>query len=108
MLLKIGRLLSLAVSLVALRALAGCTALPPFGFGECPGDANISAAVEARFTQHAALEPPNLLSVQTYDQIVYLYGLVDTALERDLAESVARDTPGVRKVVNSIGISGNR
>ena len=108
MLLRIRRLLRLAVGLVALRVLAGCTALGPFGFGGCPGDADIRAAVEARFTQHAALEPPNLLRVQACDQIVYLYGLVDTALERNLAESVARDTPGVKKVVNSIGISGNR
>jgi osmotically-inducible protein OsmY len=46
--------------------------------------------------------------VQTRDHIVYLYGLVDTALERDMAESVALGTPGVVKVVNSIGISGNR
>jgi hypothetical protein len=46
--------------------------------------------------------------LETHDHIVYLYGLVDTALEREIAQSVALETPGVRKVVNSIGISGNR
>jgi osmotically-inducible protein OsmY len=40
--------------------------------------------------------------------VVYLYGVVDTALQRDLAESVALGTPGVARVVNSIGISGAR
>jgi len=49
-----------------------------------------------------------LLSVQTLDRVVYLYGLVDTDLQLQLAESVAHEAPGVEKVVNSIGISGNR
>jgi hyperosmotically inducible protein len=99
--------LELTVGVVALSALAGCTALRTCG-GECPEDAQIRTAVETAFTQQPALEPPNLLSVQTLGHIVYLYGLVDTALERDLAESVALDVPGVKRVVNSIGISGNR
>jgi osmotically-inducible protein OsmY len=97
----------LAIGMVALSALAGCAA-QKCGFSACRGDADISAAVEARLIQHPALEPPNLLRVQTHDHIVYLYGLVDTALERETAESVALGTPGVIKVVNSIGISGNR
>jgi osmotically-inducible protein OsmY len=98
----------LAIGIVALSALAGCAAFQKCGFSACPGDADINTAVEARLIQHPALEPPNLLSVQTHDHIVYLYGLVDTALEREMAESVALATPGVIKVVNSIGISGNR
>jgi len=101
-------LLKLAIGMVALSALAGCAAFPKCGFSACQGDADISAAVEARLIQHPALEPPNLLRVQSHDHIVYLYGLVDTDLEREIAESVALGTPGVIKVVNSIGISGNR
>jgi osmotically-inducible protein OsmY len=101
-------LLQLTIGIIALNALAGCAAIRKCGFGECPGDADITTAVEARLSRYSALEPPNLLRVQTHDHIVYLYGLVDTALEREMAESVAVDTPGVKKVVNSIGISGNR
>jgi osmotically-inducible protein OsmY len=101
-------LLQLTIGIVALSALVGCAAFRKCGFGECPGDADITAAVEARLSQFPALEPPNLLRVQTHDHIVYLYGLVDTAFEREMAGSVALDTPGVTKVVNSIGISGNR
>jgi osmotically-inducible protein OsmY len=87
---------------------AGCAAFRKCGVDGCPGDADITAAVEARFGQHPALEPPNLLRVQTIDHVVYLNGLVDTPLERELAESVALATPGVTRVINSIGISGNR
>jgi osmotically-inducible protein OsmY len=49
-----------------------------------------------------------LITVQTLRRVVYLYGVVDTSLERELAETVALDTQGVSKVVNSIGLSGNR
>jgi osmotically-inducible protein OsmY len=62
--------------------------------------------VRALFDQHPALEPPNLLEVQTLNHVVYLTGLVDTDLERQMAESVALEAKGVAKVVNSIGLSG--
>jgi len=101
-------LFQFTIGIIALNALAGCAALRKCGFGECPADAAITTAVETRLSRYPALEPPNLLRVQTHDHIVYLYGLVDTALEREIAESAAVETPGVKKVVNSIGISGNR
>jgi len=96
------------IGIVLLSSLGGCGAFRACGVGQFPKDADITAAVEVRLSRIAALEPPNLLNVQTHDHIVYLYGLVDTALEREMAESVALTTPGVKKVVNSIGISGNR
>jgi osmotically-inducible protein OsmY len=46
--------------------------------------------------------------VQTLDHVVYLTGLVDTDLERQIAESVALEADGVSKVVNSIGLTGSR
>ena len=95
-------------ALVLTAALAGCAAYKKCGFGGCPGDAKITAEVQALFDEHPALEPPNLLHVQTLDRVVYLTGLVDTDLERQMAESVALQAAGVAKVVNSIGISGNQ
>jgi len=89
-------------------ALSGCATYRKCGFEGCPGDAKITADVRALFQQHPILEPPNLLTVQTLDRVVYLYGLVDTDYEREIAELVALQAPGVAKVVNSIGISGNR
>jgi osmotically-inducible protein OsmY len=86
---------------------SGCAVYRKCGFEGCPGDATITANVEALFHQHPALEPPNLITVRTLDHVVYLYGLVDTDLERQMAELVALEAPGVARVVNSIGISGN-
>jgi osmotically-inducible protein OsmY len=93
---------------LAAVALSGCTALDKCGLAGCGGDAQITAEVNALFEQHPALAPPNLLRVQTLDHVVYLYGLVDTELERQLAAAVAAEPPGVSRVVNSIGLNGNR
>jgi osmotically-inducible protein OsmY len=42
---------------------------------------------------------------QTLDHVVYLYGLVDTDLERQLAESVAMQAAGGARVVDSIAVN---
>jgi osmotically-inducible protein OsmY len=99
---------ALTFTIILACALPGCAAYRKCGFHGCPGDAEITANVRALFSQHPVLEPPNLLNVQTLDHVVYLYGLVDTDFEREIAESVALQAPGVASVVNSIGISGNR
>ena len=72
------------------------------------GAAEITAEVQRLFQKHSELEPPNLLQVQTLDHVVYLTGVVDTDLQRLMAESVAGEAPGVTKVINSIGLSGGR
>jgi osmotically-inducible protein OsmY len=99
---------ALTLAVILTGALFGCAVYRKCGFDGCPGDANISAEVRSLFEQHAELQPPNLLDVQTLDRVVYLYGVVDTDFERGMAESVALQAPGVARVVNSIGISGNR
>jgi len=108
----VGRVLAQAVCGVPpLLALSGCAMYHTFekcGVAGCPGDVATTAEVRALFDRHPALEPPNLLHVETLDHVVYLSGLVDTDLERQLAESVARQAPSAARVVNSIGISGNR
>lgn len=99
---------ALTFALILAAAVPGCAAYRKCGFSGCPGDAKITADVQALFDQHPALQPPNVLSVRTLDHVVYLSGLVDTDLERQMAESVALQAAGVSKVINSIGISGNR
>ena len=100
------RLSALAFILGLTGALPGCAAYTKCGFDGCPGDAQITAQVRSLLGQHPALEPPNLLDVHTLDRVVYLNGVVDTDLERQMAESVARQAKGVKRVVNSIGLSG--
>jgi len=75
------------------------------GFGGCPGDSAITADVRASFDQHPVLQGPNLLHVQTLNGVVYLSGTVSAGLQSEIAESVARQVNGVRRVVNSIGLS---
>jgi osmotically-inducible protein OsmY len=100
------RLYTLALIPGLAAALSGCAVYTKCGLGGCPGDAEITAQVRALFKQHPALEPPNLLEVRALDRVVYLNGVVDTDLERQMAESVAHEARGVKRVVNSIGLSG--
>ena len=93
--------------LVLMGVLGACAAYEKCGFGGCPGDAAITGNVQTAFREHPELEPPNLLKVQTVDGVVYLYGLVDTDFQRQMAQVVALQAPGVARVVNSIGLSGN-
>jgi osmotically-inducible protein OsmY len=98
-------LYALAFVLIMVGALPGCATYKKCASGDCSDDAKITANVRAQFKRHPELEPPNLIDVQTLDHVVYLYGEVSTSEQRDIAESVTHEAPGVRRVVNSIGIS---
>jgi osmotically-inducible protein OsmY len=102
------QLYSLAFVLILTGALQGCAAYKKCGFSGCPGDAEITAEVESLFTHHPELEPPNLIYVQSVDHVVYLYGVLDTDFQRQMATLVALEAPGVKRVVNSIGLSIGR
>jgi osmotically-inducible protein OsmY len=101
-------MVSLGLGLIGAGILPGCAAYRKCGFAGCLGDAGMASQVRAQLDLHPVLQPPNSISVQTLNGVVYLYGLVDTVFERELAGAVALETPGVARVVNSIGISGNR
>ncbi|HEX9140545.1 MAG TPA: BON domain-containing protein [Steroidobacteraceae bacterium] len=100
-----GKFFGLALGIFLAHTLAGCAVYEKCGFQGCPGDAELSAKVQALILQHPALQPPNLIYVQTLDHVVYLSGMVDTSTERLLAQSVAQAAPGVKRVVNSIAES---
>jgi osmotically-inducible protein OsmY len=88
-------------------ALAGCVgnrAVDRCASGGCTGDMRLTAAVEARLSQHPELRAPNLVYVRAHDGVVYLSGLVSTELQREIAVSTAQQVPGERKVLNDIGI----
>ena len=96
---------TLAFAGILAAALAGCATNPKCGSDGCQGDAKITSDVQALFDMYPVLEPPNLLTVQTADRIVYLNGLVATDLQRDFAETVALRAPGVAMVVNGIAVT---
>lgn len=91
-------LYSLASVLIVAGALNGCATTSP-------SDEKITANVKSSIDQHPDLGPPGAIQVQTQDHVVYLNGLVGDGLERDTAESVARQTPDVTKVVDSVAVA---
>ena len=94
------------VVIFLVATLSACSVYKKCGLSGCAGDAAITAAVQKEFDERSELKPPNRINIQTLDQVVYLSGLVDTEFERNIAESVAHDVPGVVRVVNSIGVLG--
>ena len=86
--------------LILISALSGCATFEKCGFKGCPGDAQITAEVKALLDRHPELGTS--IDVHTLDHVVYLYGLVDTPLGPEIAESVALEAPGVTRVVSSI------
>jgi len=97
-----------AAALILTGALSGCAAYRKCGFEGCPGDAKITAEVSTLLNQHPELVGANSLYVQTLDHEVYLNGLVDTPLQRETAESIARQAPRVAGVVNMIAVNNEK
>ena len=90
----------MTLGLVISAVISGCATFEKCGFKGCPGDAQITADVKALFDRHPELGTS--IDVRTLDHVVYLYGLVDTPLESEIAKSVALEAPGVTRVVSSI------
>jgi osmotically-inducible protein OsmY len=93
---------SMTFGLVIVGVLSGCATFEKCGFGGCTGDATVTADVKALFDKHPELG--TAIDAQTLDHVVYLYGLVDTDLEAEIAKSVALKAPGVIRVVSSIAV----
>ncbi len=83
--------------LLLVVAVAGCATVDPWE------DARIESEVKARLV---AEEDANLtrLEVMSRQATVYLRGRVESARQRALAETLARDVRGVRRVVNGLEI----
>ena len=93
---------SLAFGATAM-AIAGCSTLEACQTPECAADAKITADVRGHLHAMPSLAGGNV-SVQTSHGIVYLYGVVDTNFERNLAEEAASRS-GAKEVYNDISIS---
>jgi osmotically-inducible protein OsmY len=90
----------MSCAVVLSGSLSGCAL--ERAFADDPEDQQISANVNALIRQHPELEPT--LYVSTHNHVVYLSGLVASGLETDEAEAVARQVPGVARVVNTIAV----
>ena len=103
---RIKSLRNLAGLALVASALAGCATYQKCGFSGCAGDAGITADIEAKLRENKAIQDWNI-RVQTLDRVVYLYGIVDTSVERAFIVDSASEEPGVSRVVDSIVIRGN-
>jgi osmotically-inducible protein OsmY len=90
------------LGIAAAAWLSGCAVYEKCGFSGCPGDVEISDAVRQILEQHPGLGPVTIFNIKTLDGVVYLGGTVDTDLQKQEAEDLARTAPHVKKVVSTI------
>lgn len=69
--------------------------------GDSSADYRITAQIQAALYRAPTLAS-NDISVQVRAGVVYLHGLVDTNVQRDEVEQIARATAGVDRIVDSI------
>jgi osmotically-inducible protein OsmY len=94
-----------AISLLLVGATVGLTACAAYdkcGLRGCAEDEQITTEVQSVIRRYPALQGVNTVRVQTLNHVVYLYGQVDTEVERSMAQQAALSIPGVMRVVNSI------
>ena len=66
-------------------------------------DAGITSKIKSKFVADPDVKALDV-SVETEEGVVYLTGRVKTQANKDKAEQLARDTSGVRQVVNNIQV----
>jgi hyperosmotically inducible periplasmic protein len=101
---KIARtpLIALVTALAALTALPGCAiSRDQTTVGAYIDDTAITTAVKARFVENKQVDAVSI-KVETLNGEVLLSGFAKDATERMTAESIARNTKGVRSVANQI------
>ncbi|HEY2990622.1 MAG TPA: BON domain-containing protein [Candidatus Binatia bacterium] len=94
---------SLALVVLVL-SLAGCQSMTGKTAGQNVDDANLTASVKAKLVADKAANLTRI-DVDTNGGIVYLNGTVSSPQEKAKAEQLARETSGVKKVVNNLQIA---
>ena len=95
-----------ALAAMLAGALAACSTTPDCPAGGCAGDALIKQRVDQMIYDNKAIQPFSI-TVQAKNGVVYLYGIVDTQLQKNVLEDETAKIPGVKRVVNSISVRGN-
>jgi BON domain len=91
----------LLVIIFAVGVVCGCATIDPWT------DTRIESEVKARLVaQHEA----NLtrLGVVSREATVYLSGFVESAEQKETAETVARSVPGVKRLVSTLEVAPGR
>ncbi|MGH9361761.1 MAG: BON domain-containing protein [Thermoanaerobaculia bacterium] len=95
------RILLLILAVVAVTSLAACSTTQTAGTQI--DDAAITAAVKAKLATDGDLNPFNI-DVDTNEGVVTLQGRVEKSEARAEAERLARETDGVKRVINLIKV----
>ena len=91
----------LGATLFCVPMLESCRTTQPAGTQM--SDAGITSKIKAKYVADPEINPFNI-SVSTEEGVVYLTGRVHTQEDRDEAEKLARETEGVRRVVNNVQV----
>jgi osmotically-inducible protein OsmY len=70
-------------------------------------DATITMKIQSKYADDDVVKGRNI-EVDTADGVVTLKGEVDSLRERDAAEQLARETAGVKRVVNELKVAPTR
>jgi osmotically-inducible protein OsmY len=97
--------LSVATTALIFSGVLSAYAADPIVYGS--EDARITAEVRGAIAEHPDLRPPNLIYVMSRRRVVYLSGIVATPLSAANAEGVARQVPGVARVVSNISVDND-
>jgi osmotically-inducible protein OsmY len=96
---------TLAFASLLAGVLAGCADFRGAAIQSATPDGKIAADAQARLDLMADIGPPGSIRVQTFDNVVYLNGIVDGGLAKRNAEAVIRQVPGVQQVVDDIDVA---
>jgi len=100
---RLNTIYTLACAAILVGVIAGCADFRPGTQSDSP-DAKITADAQARLDLMADIGPPGSVRVHTFDNVVYLNGVVDGGLAKRNAEAVVRQVPGVQQVVDDIDV----
>jgi osmotically-inducible protein OsmY len=101
---RINQRYALPMTLFLSGAFTGCATHPACDAPGCKDDAAISAEVRSLLKERAALDASSV-DVQTWNHVVYLYGIVDTEYQWQEAQAVAMDATDAVRVVNLLGVN---
>jgi osmotically-inducible protein OsmY len=95
---------TVAGTAVLVGALSSCASFRGCGAADCQGDRKITADVEHLIDSTPALMGSVPITVQSINGVVYLNGLVETDLERYMAENIASRAPHVAMIINDVAV----
>ncbi|MES2715439.1 MAG: BON domain-containing protein [Pseudomonadota bacterium] len=97
-------LAAVITAVAALTVLPGCAVTRGQStVGEYIDDTAITTAVKAKFVENKQVDA-TAISVETLEGTVMLSGFAKTQDEKNMAESIARSTKGVKSVKNQLSV----